>query len=714
MAFRFQRVLIACSLPTILAIVSFYWLRKRRKAIDIHSESPEHTSTTTPAIDTIDSNTPKLFTRLPQHSEPIDIRKSVSLQTQSSQTYCDLRSFDTEYEAMKLKDNKTSRSAAADIPTKLVSDTNSTAVRLDRMDSNYRSEQKRQLNCQTIEDTDSECKKRSDNELNNKYSVTDEKIMVKLANLSLNKDDNKDIQSCNGFEINGNNNEDKKSTKRDSLKCDKHCMEDISYISDQKESSNGFEANVSSHNDSESSNDYTNQCKPNGCNNGSVHEETISETNNTINNNNNTNSKQVVLDSIDAQNQNHSICPSNEITIEVNVCPTGDVNTPTMSSPPHAVDNNNGSSTCSSSASQCLLMTNGYESGDIYHNYPDSVSNGETHSPPHSAFSDVQSEGSSDSGKGGSDILHATPVEHRALSAIDETVVYQFEIPQLLCGRLIGEKGRFVTQIKRDTTTTVVINQHTFTSDMKICTLTGTRSAIKEALIMIRMRFPINHYPDVTLQQINLINASQTCPLPQTCQLQLPSGISCDVILSSLVSAGHFFLQQPTHPTYPSLSRLDHYMNQTYSQQNTPFLPNIHPGMICTVPIMGGWYRAVITKVYDTEECDVMFVDYGGFSRLPVSSLRQIRYDFMSLPFQASECYLANIEPIDSETGWTAEANALFEELAQGQILQAIVVGYADNGIPYVNLFKIQGISNVFINQELVTRSHAQWVESTA
>ncbi|CAG2170286.1 unnamed protein product [Oppiella nova] len=336
---------------------------------------------------------------------------------------------------------------------------------------------------------------------------------------------------------------------------------------------------------------------------------------------------------------------------------------------------------------------------------------------------ELHEEGSSDSGKGGSDctcdILHASPIEHRSLldagaGGPHETVVYQFEIPQYLCGRLIGEKGRFVTQIKRETTTTVVINQHMFASDMKICTLTGTRSAIKEALILIRMRFPLHAYADVSLQQINLINASQTCALPQTCQLQLPSGISCDVILSSLVSAGHFFLQQPTHPTYPSLSRLDHYMNQTYSQQNTPFLPNIHTGMVCTVPVMGGWYRAVITKVYDTDECDVMFVDYGGFSRLPMSSLRQIRYDFMTLPFQASECYLAHIEPIDADMGWTPEANALFEELAQGQILQATVVGFAQNGIPLVNLFKIQGINNVFINQELVNRSHAQWVNSRA
>ncbi|XP_054168255.1 KH domain-containing protein akap-1-like [Oppia nitens] len=290
-----------------------------------------------------------------------------------------------------------------------------------------------------------------------------------------------------------------------------------------------------------------------------------------------------------------------------------------------------------------------------------------------------------------------------------ETVVYQFEIPQYLCGRLIGEKGRFVMSIKYKTNVSVVVNRHYFVSDMKICTLTGIRPAIKEALNMIRKRFPIQLYPSVSLQQINLLNTSQTCALPQTCQLQLPSGISCDVILSSLVSAGHFFLQQPTHPTYPSLNRLDYCMNQTYSQDNTPQLPNIQTGMICAVPLMGGWFRAVIIKVHSNDECDVMFVDYGGFSRLPVSTLRQIRFDFMTLPFQTSECHLANVEPIDPEIGWTQEANLVFEELAQGQILQAIVVGYTDSGIPLVNLFKIQGVTTIFINDELIKRSHAQW-----
>ena len=109
-----------------------------------------------------------------------------------------------------------------------------------------------------------------------------------------------------------------------------------------------------------------------------------------------------------------------------------------------------------------------------------------------------------------------------------------------------------------------------------------------------------------------------------------------------------------------------------------------------------------------------MFVDYGGYAyNVPIVELRQIRYDFMSLPFQASECYLANVVPIDGmfhslcwlwhsrltticlvyftvENGWSEEANNLFEELAKGQIIYSTISSYAQNGIPFVNLFKVQ------------------------
>ncbi|KFM63633.1 A-kinase anchor protein 1, mitochondrial, partial [Stegodyphus mimosarum] len=269
--------------------------------------------------------------------------------------------------------------------------------------------------------------------------------------------------------------------------------------------------------------------------------------------------------------------------------------------------------------------------------------------------------------------------------------VYEFELPQELCGRLIGKHGKHVKSIKERSNANVFIKRHPYDPQLKIVAVQGSQSDVNNALEIIRRKFPPSQFPTVTLVQTNLVN-SHGLPLPESLQLHLPDGASCDVILSSLVSAGHFFLQQPTHPTYPSLSTLDQCMMNCYSQLDTPLLPHpVEAGVICAAPVLRGWYRAQVIFVFDNgTECEIKFVDYGGFSQVPTNTLRQIRSDFMTLPFQASECYLANVSPVDSSEGWSAEATATFEELAQGQILQAVLVEYAEDGIPCVHLYRVQ------------------------
>ncbi|GFQ98320.1 a-kinase anchor protein 1, mitochondrial [Trichonephila clavata] len=291
--------------------------------------------------------------------------------------------------------------------------------------------------------------------------------------------------------------------------------------------------------------------------------------------------------------------------------------------------------------------------------------------------------------------------------------VYEFELPQELCGRLIGKHGKHVKSIKDRSHANVYIKRHPYDPLLKIVVVEGSRSDVSDALEIIRRKYPPARYPTVTLVKTNAV--APTNVLPDSLQLHIPEGASCDVILSSLVSAGHFFLQQPTHPTYPSLSTLDQCMINCYSQLDTPLLPHpVEPGVICAAPVLRGWYRAQVIYVYENEvDCELKFVDYGGFTQAPTSSLRQIRSDFMSLPFQASECYLANVRPIDPVEGWSAEARSTFEELAQGQILQALLVEYATDGIPCVHLYRVQGITNMFINKELVERGLAVWVNNS-
>lgn len=159
-------------------------------------------------------------------------------------------------------------------------------------------------------------------------------------------------------------------------------------------------------------------------------------------------------------------------------------------------------------------------------------------------------------------------------------------------------------------------------------------------------------------------------------------------------------------------------------------------GVICAAPVLGGWYRAQTIACYDeTDEVLVKFVDYGGYSKIPAMDLRQIRCDrnflenrkklhfkfvfrsdFMTLPFQATECCLAHIKPIDgiflkikrffysiyffgwvgwlhffffffSETeGWSSKATAFFEECVHAKVVEALVVGHVQDNISLVEL----------------------------
>lgn len=69
---------------------------------------------------------------------------------------------------------------------------------------------------------------------------------------------------------------------------------------------------------------------------------------------------------------------------------------------------------------------------------------------------------------------------------------------------------------------------------------------------------------------------------------------------------------------------------------------------VCAAFSLGAWYRAIVLSVdVESETSYVKFLDYGGFATLNNSELRQIRGDFLLLPFQASECILANIRPVE-------------------------------------------------------------------
>ncbi|XP_071770478.2 A kinase (PRKA) anchor protein 1b [Centroberyx gerrardi] len=326
-----------------------------------------------------------------------------------------------------------------------------------------------------------------------------------------------------------------------------------------------------------------------------------------------------------------------------------------------------------------------------------------------SGGSDVNSMDSVDSGctmgAGESQSNHAT-------ASGSELVIWEIEVPKHLVGRLIGKQGRYVSFLKQNSGAKIYISTLPYTQEFQICHIEGTQQQVDKALSLIGKKF----------KDLDLTNLYAPPPppltlpsLPMTSWLLLPSGVTVEVIVVNIVSAGHVFVQQHTHPTYHALRSLDQQMFLCYSQPGTPALPSpAEVGVICAAPaVEGAWWRAqVITFYKETNEVEIRYVDYGGYDRVKIDSLRQIRSDFVTLPFQGAEVLLDNIAPLPGEDRFSAEATSALEELTRGVALLAQVSNYDNNtGLPLVQLWNMVGDELVLVNRTLAERGLGVWVD---
>lgn len=297
-------------------------------------------------------------------------------------------------------------------------------------------------------------------------------------------------------------------------------------------------------------------------------------------------------------------------------------------------------------------------------------------------------------------------------SSSSELIIWEVEVPKHLVGRLIGKQGRYVSFLKQNSGAKIYISTLPYTQEFQICHIEGTQQQVDKALSLIGKKF----------KDLDLTNLYAPPPppltlpsLPMTSWLLLPSGVTVEVIVVNIVSAGHIFVQQHTHPTYHALRSLDQQMFLCYSQPGTPALPSpAEVGVICAAPaVEGAWWRAqVITFYKDTKEVEIRYVDYGGYDRVKIDSLRQIRSDFVTLPFQGAEVLLDNIAPLPGEDRFSAEATSALEEMTRGVALLAQVSNYDNNtGLPLVHLWNMVGDEVISVNRTLAERGLGVWVD---
>ncbi|EHB16798.1 A kinase anchor protein 1, mitochondrial [Heterocephalus glaber] len=293
-----------------------------------------------------------------------------------------------------------------------------------------------------------------------------------------------------------------------------------------------------------------------------------------------------------------------------------------------------------------------------------------------------------------------------------DLIVWEIEVPKHLVGRLIGKQGRYVSFLKQTSGAKIYISTLPYTQNIQICHIEGSQHHVDKALNLIGKKF----------KELNLTNIyapplpSLALPsLPMTSWLMLPDGITVEVIVVSQVNAGHLFVQQHTHPTFHALRSLDQQMYLCYSQPGIPTLPTpVEITVICAAPgLDGAWWRAQVVASYEeTNEVEIRYVDYGGYKRVKVDVLRQIRSDFVTLPFQGAEVLLDSVMPLSDDDRFSPEADAAMSEMTGNTALLAQVTSYSPTGLPLIQLWSVVGDEVVLINRSLVERGLAQWVDS--
>ncbi|KAJ8363627.1 hypothetical protein SKAU_G00124580 [Synaphobranchus kaupii] len=186
-----------------------------------------------------------------------------------------------------------------------------------------------------------------------------------------------------------------------------------------------------------------------------------------------------------------------------------------------------------------------------------------------------------------------------------------------------------------------------------------------------------------------------------------------EVYVSAVENPQHFWIQILGVRSL-QLDKLTVEMTRFFSNGTTEQnVQTVVVGDIVAAPYRdhGTWNRARVLGILESGLVDLYYVDFGDNGELPPESLRPVRSDFLSLPFQAIECSLAGVCPAGD--AWTEAALNDFDQLtycAQWKPLLAKLCSYSHSEIsswPSVQLYDNGHGKALDLGEELIRLGHA-------
>ncbi|XP_056153157.1 tudor and KH domain-containing protein [Lampris incognitus] len=187
-----------------------------------------------------------------------------------------------------------------------------------------------------------------------------------------------------------------------------------------------------------------------------------------------------------------------------------------------------------------------------------------------------------------------------------------------------------------------------------------------------------------------------------------------EVYVSASENPNHFWIQILGVRSL-QLDKLTEEMSRFYSNGTLTEhkVETIVVGDIVAAPYCdhGTWNRARVLGVLGSGLVDLYYVDFGDNGELSRDSLRTMRSDFLSLPFQAIECSLAGVKSA-GET-WSEAALDEFERMtycAEWRPLLAKLCSYSHSEVsswPSVKLYDNLDGKALDLGEELIRLGHA-------
>ncbi|KFM62853.1 Tudor and KH domain-containing protein, partial [Stegodyphus mimosarum] len=158
-------------------------------------------------------------------------------------------------------------------------------------------------------------------------------------------------------------------------------------------------------------------------------------------------------------------------------------------------------------------------------------------------------------------------------------------------------------------------------------------------------------------------------------------------------------------------------MSEHYSK--APFKENTKVALACGSIVVAKrhldekWHRGRVVDATDsTGPAKIFFVDFGNQEWVPRKLIREILPEYLHTPFQAIECSLSDIEPVNHEKGafWSKSAIKTFMQLVERQVLLAEIT-YRLGKVLHVKLMKTsrESIHKPNIGDYLVSACYAQY-----